>query len=79
MAKETKAKEKPKGFSEKVKFIQPFEGSFQAGFTGKTYTFKVRTKDIWKKGKLGPKTPVEMEIDNEVLYNWLIKFEAVIA
>jgi hypothetical protein len=77
--KETKTakKETKKGFSKTVEFVLPFEGSFQAGFTGKQYNFRVRTKQLWPNGKHGSKTPVKMEIDNEVVYNWLKKFEAV--
>jgi len=67
---------KPETF--KVKFIQPFTGSFQAGNT-KQYHFKITSRNIWPKGKRGPKTPVEMELDNEVVYEWLKKFEEVVA
>lgn len=70
-----KVEEKPKF---KVKFIQPFEGSFSPGGV-KTYSFKVTSRQIWPQGKKGMKTPVEMEVDNEAVYDWLKKFEQVSA
>ena len=70
MAKEAKK------FSKKVTFTQPFEGTLQLG-AGKSYHFKIRNRQIWPQGKRGPKTPVEYEIDNEVVYEWLKKFEGV--
>jgi hypothetical protein len=72
-----KPKDEPIGFSKTVKFIQPFEGSIT--FNNRAYSFKITSRQIWPQGKRGMKTPVEVEITNEGVYDWLKKFEAVSA
>ena len=70
--------EEPKAFSKDVMFLFPFEGSVQFG-GGKQYIFKITSRDIWKQGKRGPKTAVRQTIDNEAVYDWLVKYEQVIS
>lgn len=72
--------EEPKGFSKIVKFVQPFDGELDLGGKAR-FRFKVTRRDLYPKQPDGSyskiKKPVEKEITNEAVYNWLKQFEAV--